>query len=118
MSNVNRIIVFVFLALNNRKSSSKVVLIYRSIPEIIPYQHTWINMSYITNNGAILFLAQMSTHLERRRKVRQIQLQMLVQFFDIFIIIVAFILINMYYCQVYIAQIMKLDIKDICNGSN
>ena len=35
---------------------------------------------------------------------------MFMQFFNIFIIIVAFILINIYYCQVYIAQIMKLDV--------
>ena len=43
---------------------------------------------------------------------------MFMQLFNIFIIIVAFILINIYYRQVYIAQTMKLDVKNICYDSN
>ena len=43
---------------------------------------------------------------------------MFMQFFNIFIIIVAFILINIYYCQVYIAQIMKLDVIFFVMGVN
>ena len=34
----------------------------------------------------------------------------------IFMIIVAIFLINIYYCQVYIAQIMKLDVIILCYG--
>ena len=41
---------------------------------------------------------------------------MFMQFFNIFIIIVVFILIDIYYCQVYIAQIMKLDVIFFCYG--
>ena len=68
MNDIMRIIVYVFVDLNNRQSYSKVVLIYQSIPEFIPYQHTWIYTSFIRNNGAILFLAKMSTNHERVRE--------------------------------------------------
>ena len=66
MNDINRIIAYVFVDLNNRQSYSKVVLIYQSIPEFIPYQHTWIYTSFIRNNGAILFLAKISPVPDQR----------------------------------------------------
>ena len=84
------------------------MLIYLFIPEIIPYQRNLIKTSYISNTWRCCSFPSTFTKCKQTKGKNKTQL---LQFFNIFIITVASILINIYYYQVHIAQIMKLDVK-------
>ena len=89
------------------------MLIYLFIPEIIPYQRNLIKTSYISNKWRCCSFPSTFTKCKQTNGKNKTQL---LQFFNICIIIYAFILINIYYFQVYIAQIMKLDVIILCYG--